>query len=991
MGEQSAETSSTTKKHHARVYIYGGGIAGLTAAHELALRGFEVRVYEREGGLGARGGLDAPALGGLARTQYFAIRSKERLYYKRVDRRMSTYPNPERDWNPFPLGAGPKANWNNSTDSLWNGRQDSLKDASSVIGPMTGQGARAHTYFPECWLEYTQPQKEGKEPGLTLQSQKLVKEFTDSVKTLLSQGYFNTKSGKLSDVSIRIQAFEDPSSGTLENTFQTLQPPGAARSDEKVSLLARKTRERLVELLQETELKDQVHIHDEATEGPLRAASSLGLAPVARNWVRVLVHRPQLPGEHGYRFFPSFYRHVFETMQRIPLYDASGQALGGSVLDNLIPLPHIGMFSKQNAPFILSWMPPQKGDVLSRLEYGLRNMRQLGITSQDLSQFALRVLRYMTTSSQRRAAELEGISWWDYLEGLEPRTGARLYRYSDTFKRLVQSSSRVLAALDGAHGDARSCGNTYVQLLSEALVPTARNNCTLNGPTSEAWFFHWRNHLESLGVRFFYGELRKLKLRKGRLVARVWSPDRPTLPPPPSLGAANAPPPQPPKGEEDGIVRLENDLQLHGVEEKLPVYFLVATDLLSAARVTKDLQFGVPARLQDYAYKVPERPGASRLIERDPERKAGQQEWDRLQTISGIQYFFEKQVSLFDGYIYCTDAEWGLSAICSHLVWQDRPIGKLSTYQSILSVDIGDWETPSKRLGLRARECTAKVLQEEVLHQVTESLKARAAGERAADFVMPRPDWVHIDTGLLFDRSHKRLVRNKTPYLVPIVGDWQHRPGPDPWDPTPQTPPPPGWSAPTPYVWQAPHGGYPVHHDRLLFAGTWLKTFTRLTTMESANESGRHAVNALLDHCCAHHLKKPRAAPPTPSAAPPGPGSEPFLSDPNERGLFSTTPLGDYCRIWNPERNELPDFELLQRQDEQNFLKGQAHPWELLGVEWLPSLLSGLPGAGLPLEKLLQRVGALALKKVPEATYSLLTVLRSLRMLLEKDRPPRGY
>jgi hypothetical protein len=60
-------------------------------------------------------------------------------------------------------------------------------------------------------------------------------------------------------------------------------------------------------------------------------------------------------------------------------------------------------------------------------------------------------------------------------------------------------------------------------------------------------------------------------------------------------------------------------------------------------------------------------------------------------------------------------------------------------------------------------------------------------------------------------------------------------------------------------------------------------------------------------------------------------------------------------------------------------------------VEWLPSLLSGLPGAGLPLEKLLQRVGALALKKVPEATYSLLTVLRSLRMLLEKDRPPRGY
>jgi hypothetical protein len=33
----------------------------------------------------------------------------------------------------------------------------------------------------------------------------------------------------------------------------------------------------------------------------------------------------------------------------------------------------------------------------------------------------------------------------------------------------------------------------------------------------------------------------------------------------------------------------------------------------------------------------------------------------------------------------------------------------------------------------------------------------------------------------------------------------------------------------------------------IVFAGTYMKTFTRLTTMESANESARHAVNAILD------------------------------------------------------------------------------------------------------------------------------------------------
>ena len=37
-----------------------------------------------------------------------------------------------------------------------------------------------------------------------------------------------------------------------------------------------------------------------------------------------------LPGEHGFRFFPSFYRHVTDTMKRIP-YEKTGR----SVFDNL--------------------------------------------------------------------------------------------------------------------------------------------------------------------------------------------------------------------------------------------------------------------------------------------------------------------------------------------------------------------------------------------------------------------------------------------------------------------------------------------------------------------------------------------------------------------------------------------------------------------------------------------------------------------------------
>src|SRR6476620_9612136 len=42
--------------------------------------------------------------------------------------------------------------------------------------------------------------------------------------------------------------------------------------------------------------------------------------------------RADLPAEHGFRFFPGFYKHVPDTMARIPA--ASGT---GKVLDHLVP------------------------------------------------------------------------------------------------------------------------------------------------------------------------------------------------------------------------------------------------------------------------------------------------------------------------------------------------------------------------------------------------------------------------------------------------------------------------------------------------------------------------------------------------------------------------------------------------------------------------------------------------------------------------------
>jgi len=62
---------SPTDRERPRATIYGAGIAGLTVAHELAERGFKVRVVEADTGLDGRGS-PRMAIGGVARTQYAA-------------------------------------------------------------------------------------------------------------------------------------------------------------------------------------------------------------------------------------------------------------------------------------------------------------------------------------------------------------------------------------------------------------------------------------------------------------------------------------------------------------------------------------------------------------------------------------------------------------------------------------------------------------------------------------------------------------------------------------------------------------------------------------------------------------------------------------------------------------------------------------------------------------------------------------------------------
>jgi hypothetical protein len=246
-------------------------------------------------------------------------------------------------------------------------------------------------------------------------------------------------------------------------------------------------------------------------------------------------------------------------------------------------------------------------------------------------------------------------------------------------------------------------------------------------------------------------------------------------------------------------------------------------------------------------------------------------------------------------------------------------------------VDIGDFKVPAGPSLTTAWDSTKERFGEQVWLQLSNDLRTDASMPKR----LPRPTWFHVDDNLVYgDRDGLKdvIVRNETPYLVPVTADWNNRPGTVPFDPNvPAATRPP--AQPQPGVWSAPHGGYPVHWGSLVYGGIYLKTFTRMTTMESANESGRHAVNAIIDHYNAHHGGMSVA----PAAPSPDRPPDPTALEADE---VPAVYLGDYCGIWNIERYEPSSFDTLKAIDQVLLDLRLPHLFDLLGVELIPSVLS---------------------------------------------------
>ncbi|HEY3817644.1 MAG TPA: FAD-dependent oxidoreductase [Polyangiaceae bacterium] len=570
-----------------------------------------------------------------------------------------------------------------------------------------------------------------------------------------------------------------------------------------------------------------------------------------------------VPGEHGFRFFPAFYRHLFDTMQRTPI-PASTRPVNDfaeTVYDNLVSTQtlQIGLleresFSVNREPRSLKALRKILHDVLSRLRW----------SPQDVARLELKMFKYMTSSKKRREDEYENISWSDFIEQ---------ERYSKACQEDLEWSPQTLGALRGSKSDCRTQGDMSVQLLLEQVSAGPRFDSLLNGPTSVAWLRHWRAFLEEGSVEFVLGKLVGFESRGEKVV--------PVVKPVDDKGETGAGPIPELDGMDGYVLALDLPSLRDLVDE-----FVEAATAANAANANEET-------LADYGRVKALLPGDWRKRLNVPAPVGP------LQHLSGVQFYFvgDASIRLAEGHTLYMDAPWGLTSITQSLFWQGG-----APSDSVISVDIATWnrQYPDKD-GKNAWDCDASTLANTIWQQIAKAqttgdtlgglptpVKATETGVAAIGKIeLPLPSAYHVDENLVFEGG--RVKENKTPFLVNRVGEFPRRPGR--------------------LVHQGQvDPGYQVCLNGWVLAGTYMQTHTRITTMEAANESGRHAVNGLLTH------------------------------------LGYT---GERCQIWDPEDHEVDDLDVLKEVDRKLMKREKPHfvdilGWECLDEELLPSSLDGL-------------------------------------------------
>jgi len=216
--------------------------------------------------------------------------------------------------------------------------------------------------------------------------------------------------------------------------------------------------------------------------------------------------RPWPPGEHGFRFFPGFYRHVIDTMERIPFG-------AGTVADNLVDASEVQVARYDKKPFYMpARFPRSVADLKTTLELVIAALaHQVEITLEEAAFFSEKIWKFMTSCAERRLAEYERIDWWTYIEADSRSPAYQAYFGSAITRSLVAAKARWAST--------KTIGDIFVQILVDLLDPSvSSSDRLLNGPTNDVWIEPWLSYLKSRGLIYHLDtEVTAIHMNGGRV------------------------------------------------------------------------------------------------------------------------------------------------------------------------------------------------------------------------------------------------------------------------------------------------------------------------------------------------------------------------------------------------------------------------------------------------------------------------------------------
>lgn len=360
--------------------------------------------------------------------------------------------------------------------------------------------------------------------------------------------------------------------------------------------------------------------------------------------------RDPLPGEHGFRFFPGFYRHLPDTMSRIP-------SEGRTVFDNLVVADRMEIARTGAPPITVSARFPQSLDDI-RTDFEAL-FADTGLRHGEASFFAERLWQVLTSCADRRLAEYEKITWWDYLQADS---------HSEAYQNLLVSGlSRSLLANDPKFASVRTVGDTNIQLILGMVSPARPTDRLLNGPTSKVWIDPWRQHLERMGVTF----------------------------------------------------HLDTAALTFGIDSGLCSGVEVISGQTRRVVTADAYIFALPVeRMAKVLEHSASRPDAPLFADKGLRGVIAVK--DCVRWMNGLQFFLYRDVPITHGHLLFADSPWALTGISEAQFWSDEHLPGCGdgTVRGILSVCISDWDAPGIVHGKPAKDCIRKEIAEDVWAQI---------------------------------------------------------------------------------------------------------------------------------------------------------------------------------------------------------------------------------------------------------------------------------